>query len=292
MPAINFTLAQIEAFASVCETNNLSLAAKKLQKSRATITELVNSLEINLGYTLFDRTKRPLQLTREGQHLYTQARLFLHEANIFDQLAMQVPTELKQTLTLCYDCFTPFSFINKLITYFDQQNIKVNLLTIERPQAEKMLLAGEADIGIYPAANRMINADFKWCAIGMIELGVYANEHFFSNSQTNISMLELASSNQFIPFIQLSEQLSKVIKISDNIQHITNIEHLKKMLQTKKGWSLLPTHLFTPPGKDINRFHTELGNKGMMLSIVCIWKPTASKQLQPIIQQITNHIEL
>lgn len=292
MPAIHFTLAQIEAFACVCETNNLSLAATRLQKSRATVSELVDSLEINLGYTLFDRTKRPLQLTSEGKKLYTQARLFLHEANIFDQLAMQMPKEIKQTITLCYDSFIPFSFIQKLIHYGEQQHIKFNLLNIERTQAEKMLLADKADIGIYPAANRMINADFKWCAIGMIELGIYANKSFFSNAQKNISMLELASSNQFIPFMELSEQLSKIIKISDNIQQITNIELLKELLNNKKGWSLLPTHFFTPPYKDINRFHTELGNKGMMLSIVSIWKPTANKQLQQFIQQIVDHIDL
>lgn len=292
MPAIHFTLAQIEAFACVCETDNLSLAATRLQKSRTTISELIDSLEINLGYTLFDRTKRPLQLTPEGKKLYTKARLFLHEANIFDQLAMQMPKEIKHTITLCYDCFIPLPFIKKLIAYCEQQHIKLNLLNIERPQAEKMLLAGEADIGIYPAANRMINADFKWSAIGTIELGIYANKCFFSNLQTNISMLELASSNQFIPFIQLPDQLGKIIKISDNIQQITNIELLKELLDNKKGWSLLPTHLFTEPYKDVSRFHTELGNKGMMLSIVCIWKPTANKQLQQIIQQIINHIDL
>lgn len=292
MSAIHFTLAQIEAFASVCETNNLSLAAAKLQKSRTTISELINSLEINLGYTLFDRTKKPLQLTKEGKQLYSQARLFLHEANIFDQLAMQMPKELKQTITLCYDCFIPFSFITKLIELCEQKHIKLNLLNIERPQAEKMLLSGEADVGIYPAANRMINADFKWCGIGMIELGIYAHQQFFSNNNTIISMLELASSNQFIPFVQLSEQLNNIIKISDNVQQITHIELLKELLHNKKGWALLPTHLFAQPYKEINRFHSELGDKGIMLSIVCIWKPTANKQFQQFIQQITDNIDL
>lgn len=292
MSTVHFTLAQIEAFASVCETENFSLASQKLQKSRTTVSELIDSLEINLGYSLFDRSKRPIQLTREGQQLYTKARLFLHEANMFDKLAMQMPTQLKQTLTICYDCFIPSLLIEQLIDYLEQQQIKLNLLNIERSQAERMLREETADIGIYPAINRIINTDFKWYAIGMIELGIYAHKNFFTRANLPLSLSKLASSNQLIPFIELSDHLNNTIKISYRSQQITNIELLKKLLDHKKGWSFLPIHLFEQPYKEVIRLPTELGDKGTTLSIVAIWKPTANIRLQQVIQQIVNCIKL
>lgn len=292
MPTLHFTLAQIEAFACVCETKNLSVAAKRLQKSRTTVTELIDSLEINLGYKLFDKSKRPLQLTLEGKQLYTRARLFLHDANMFDQLAMQMPFPNKQTITLCYDCFTPATAIKALLHQFDAQHIKLNLLNMERPHAEQLLMTEQADIAIYAAANRSINTHFKWGAMGMVELGIYAHKDFFANTTASIPLSELASSNQLIPFIQLPEHLNQVIKLSETSQQITDIALLKELLNSKKGWCFLPTHLFSDTYKEIKRFHSELGNKGMMISIVILWKPTANIKLQQVIQQIMNHIRL
>lgn len=183
-------------------------------------------------------------------------------------------------------------FIEQLIDYFEQQHIKLNLLNMERSQAKQMLLEEAVDIGIYPAANRIINADFKWCAIGMIELGIYAHKDFFIDTKPPLSLLTLASSNQLIPFIKVPDHLNKIIKISDTLQHITNIELLKELLQLKKGWCFLPIHFFEQPYKEVTRLATELGNKGTMLSIVAIWKPTTNARLQQIIQHIVNSITL
>lgn len=285
---IHFTFAQIEAFITVCATNNVSKAANKLNKNRTTISELISLLEINLGYDLFIRAKKPLELTPEGKQLYVQACLFLQQANIFDQFAMQLPNQVKQSLTICYDCFTPQSFIEKLINHFSQQQIALNLLNVERLHAEKLILEDKADIGIYPAINRIINTDFMWRAIGTIELGLYANKYFFAIAPNKISILELASTKQLIPFSELSVQLSQMIKISDKLQKITDIELLKQCLNNKQGWSFLPTHLFATAYNDVQRFDTELWDKGAVLNIVAICKPNINHQLQQVIEQITH----
>ncbi|WP_392562411.1 LysR family transcriptional regulator [Orbus sturtevantii] len=292
MSTIHFTLAQIEAFVAVCATNNLAKAASKLKKNRTTVSELISLLEINLGYELFIRCKKPLELTLEGKQLYIQACLFLQQASIFDQFAMQLPKQLKQTVTICYDCFIPQAFIERLLDHFAQQKIELNLLNIDRSQAEAMLLDDQADIGIYPALNRMINTDFTWYAIGTIELGIYANRHFFTHQSGKVTMLELASTNQLLPFTELCPQLSQMITISDQRQKITNIELLKQLLNNKGGWSILPTHLFAQPYKEVSHFDTELWDKGAMLNIVSICKPTANKQLQQFIEQIAYQYAL
>ncbi|WP_392566658.1 LysR family transcriptional regulator [Utexia brackfieldae] len=291
MSSIPFSLAQIEAFACVCETNNLSTAAKRLQKSRTTVSELVETLEDNLGYILFNRQKRPLELTKEGHQLYAQARLFLHEANCFNQQARQIPNDNRKTLTICYDLFTAQRFIQQLIAYFAEQQIKINLLNIERHLGEKIILAGQADIGLYPAVNRMINADFKWRAIGIVELGIYAHQDFFMAKPTAISMLELASSNQLLPFIQPAAQTIASIKVADAIQIVTDINLLKQLLIEKQGWGLLPKHLFGTHSLPITCFNSDLGNKGIIQTLVAIWSPATDKQLSQIIQQIANLYE-
>lgn len=103
MDKVSFTLAQIEAFACVCECGTLTQAAKKLRKDLTTVSQLLDYLEIDLGYVLFDRATRPMALTDAGQRLYRQARLFLIEARAFAQAVRQIPYQLSAQLTLCYD---------------------------------------------------------------------------------------------------------------------------------------------------------------------------------------------
>lgn len=286
MTAINFSLAQIEAFASVCETGSLTLAAKRLQKNRTTVGELVDTLEINLGYSLFDRTKRPLQLTEEGQQLYAQSRLFLQEAAIFNQIAMQMPDNIQQTLTLCYDCFTPFNLLTRLAHFFNELRVNTNFLCVERNQAELLLAAGKADIGIYQAMNRMINDSFKWRALGAIELGVYAGAAFFSADHKTVTMMELVSRKQLIPFQELPDHLAKKLRVADATQKVTDLALLKELLNNNAGWAMLPTHLFDKPYGTVKRYNTELGDKGMTQTLVALWLPTANQHIAQIIQQL------
>lgn len=286
MASIHFSLAQIEAFACICETKSLTLAAKRLRKNRTTIGELLETLEINLGYTLFNRAKRPLQLTEEGQQLYAQARLFLQEAEIFNQIAKQLPENIQHNITLCYDCFTPIKLLTTIADFFNELGINVHFLCVERNLAEQLLLDGKAGIGIYQAMNQVTNERFKCRAIGSVELGVYAGLTFFPSSHKTIGKLELVSHRQLIPYQILPDYLIKHLRIANTIQKVTDITLLKNLLSRNGGWSILPTHFFEEPCHTIKRYHTELCDKGMFQTLVALWLPETNKHIEQIIQRL------
>lgn len=277
---------QIEAFIRVCETGSLSMAAAQLSKNRATITELIETLEISLGYQLFDRTKRPIQLTNSGNQLYNQAKLLLQEAEMFNQIAMQVPENLRHTLTIGYDCIFPIDFLHQLVTDLNKQKVQVNLLCIGREQAEEMLEKSMIDIGIYQAENKIINEHFKWRAIGMVEFAVYANKYYFGKTK-NISMSELVTKNQLMPIFLPPNYLVKRMKIADHIQTISDLQLLKRLLNDSYGWAILPIHLFKTPYGNIRKLETELGIKGIEQTVVILWKPTINE----MVEQVINHIQ-
>ncbi|MFI8418411.1 LysR family transcriptional regulator [Serratia sp. NPDC078593] len=235
MAKIRFSLAQIDAFASVCEAGNLTRAAKRLGKDRTTVNELIEYLELDLGYALFDRATRPLQLTPAGQRLYRQARLFLQEAEAFNQLAGQIPEQLRQRIVLCYDSFIPRAFLIALTTVLRQQGIQLDLCMMERAAAEVMLENGTADLGIYQAVNRSISEKFKWRAIGAIELAVYANEGFFP-ALSPVPLRSLSSHNQLIPFSNLPDAMAKRLQIADRIQVVNELSLLQTLLSAGHGW--------------------------------------------------------
>ncbi len=55
MKTLQYSFAQIEAFATIAETGSLSQAAIRLAKDRTTLRDLLDYLEDALGYRLFSR---------------------------------------------------------------------------------------------------------------------------------------------------------------------------------------------------------------------------------------------
>lgn len=69
----------LEAFVAVAEEESFSLAAKRLGLSQPTMTSRIQHLEETLGFSLFHRSTRSLELTALGRSFLTDARLLLEE---------------------------------------------------------------------------------------------------------------------------------------------------------------------------------------------------------------------
>ena len=271
MEPVRFTLAQIEAFTCVCESGTLTQAAHKLKKDRTTVSELVDYLEIDLGYALFDRATRPLTLTPHGQRLYRQARLFLHEAQAFSRIARQIPEQVETHLTLCYDLFTPRKLLLELAGRLREQQIELDLIACERAEAERWLDEGSADVGLFQALNRSINDRLHWRAVGSVSLAVYARSDFFASRP--FSQLHLASKPQLMPFRDLPPSLAARLQIADRLIHVNEIALLDGLLQAGCGWAFLPDHFDAGRLDGVARIETEMGERGLTHPLVALWKP-------------------
>ena len=74
-------LSQYKIFYAVAKAGNISKAAKELFISQPAISKAVSKLEESLGVPLFTRNSRGVQLTVEGQVLFS------HVSNAFDTLS-------------------------------------------------------------------------------------------------------------------------------------------------------------------------------------------------------------
>lgn len=271
MELLRFTLAQIEAFACVCEAGNLTQAAKRLNKDRTTVSELLDYLEVDLGYPLFDRSTRPLTLTPQGQLLYRQARLFLHEAEAFSRIARQIPDSIETHLRLCYDLFTPRALLLGLAAQLRAQNIHLDMIACERVRAEQWLDEGCVDLALFQAMNRSVNDHLHWRAVGSVSLAVYAHEDYFAKQP--VSLLHLASRPQLMPFCDLPPSLAGRIRIADSLIHVNEIALLEGLLQSGAGWAFLPEHFAAERLEGVQKVNTEMGDRGLTHPLVALWKP-------------------
>ncbi|WP_010520946.1 hydrogen peroxide-inducible genes activator [Aquimarina agarivorans] len=75
------TITQLKYVLAVAEYQNFTKAAKNVFVTQPTLSMQIQKLEDELDIQIFDRTKKPIQLTEVGKKLVVQARNIVNESN-------------------------------------------------------------------------------------------------------------------------------------------------------------------------------------------------------------------
>lgn len=278
MATLMYSFAQLEAFTAVAEHGSLMKAASKLGKDRTTLRDLIDFLEDGLGYALFVREGRHLQLTPEGEQLQRQAHLLMRQVRAFEAFARAVPDSAMQDISLVYDPFTPRAFLQALLTKMATRNVRLSLTCASRDDAEAMLARGAADLGICQARNRSVGNEMEWRALGAIDMDFYASKVLFRENASPVSLLDLSLVPQVVMHPASDEPVARRLQISGHTIFTNELEMLRGLLEKGCGWGFLPTHLQAARWQNVKRLHTEVGSQGIGQTMVTIWKPGSDKR--------------
>lgn len=94
------TLLNIRAFAQVVESGSFTLAAERMQISRAMLSKHIRHLEDRLGVRLLNRTTRRLSLTEAGTAYYERCGAILEALDEADLAATQLASTPSGTLKI------------------------------------------------------------------------------------------------------------------------------------------------------------------------------------------------
>lgn len=288
MPSLSYSFSQLEAFTAVAQCGSLVKAAVKLGKDRTTLRDLIDLLEDGLGYALFVREGRTLQLTPEGDLLKRQAQLLMQQARAFEQFACQVPSTETQTLSVVYDAFTPRQFIHGLIAVMAKMHVRLSLTCIPREAGERALAAGQADLGFYQANNRSIGTEMEWRAIGTIEMDFYASQALFADVAMPCSLLDLSLTPQIVMHAASDIPVSQRLQIAGNIIFTNELEMLRALIESGCGWGFLPTHFQAARWQTVSTIPVAVGNEGISQTMVALWRPGHDKR--PMIEDVLSQL--
>ncbi len=144
------TITQLYYVLAVAEHKNFTLAAEKCFVTQPTLSMQIQKLEEELDIQIFDRSKKPIQLTAVGEMIVTQAKNIVNESDRIKDIVDQqkgfiggefrvgiIPTIMPTLLPMFMS-----NFINKYP--------KVNLIIEERTTEEiiRMLKNGQLDAAI------------------------------------------------------------------------------------------------------------------------------------------------
>lgn len=145
-----------EALINIAETGSITQAAERMGYTQSGITQMVNSLERELGVKLLQRTNKGAHLTQNGLILLP----YMREEHRWERSIRQECDRMsgKETGTVNVGCLSSIStaWMPKILETFAKQfpQIKIHMLEHEAPDLERMLLNGRIDMGLMELSDK------------------------------------------------------------------------------------------------------------------------------------------
>jgi DNA-binding transcriptional LysR family regulator len=136
-------------FVAVAEALSFAKAARELHMSQPPLSKRIAEMEEALGARLFDRSSKKVALTGAGQALLPQAR---EAVNAFDsavRVARALSPAQAKPLRIAMTTETSRSVLLDVVSRLHRQGLEVNMSELGTPEQERLLAAGEIDIGVF-----------------------------------------------------------------------------------------------------------------------------------------------
>src|SRR6516164_7123032 len=101
------TLDQMRVLIAVADAGSFSAAARKLGRVQSAISQSIQTLEMTLRLTLFDRSGKTPRLTDAGRALVGDARALIVAAGALRARAQSMANDVEPELTLAVDAIFP-----------------------------------------------------------------------------------------------------------------------------------------------------------------------------------------
>lgn len=187
------TITQLKYVLAVAEHKNFTLAAEKCFVTQPTLSMQIQKIEEELNIQIFDRTKKPIQLTDIGLKIVTQAKNIVNEADRIQDIVEQqkgfiggefrlgiIPTIMPTLLPM---------FLNNFIKKYPKVKLIIEELNTDEIIAK--LNNGHLDAAI--AATPLMEEKIKEIVLYFEPFVAYIPEshHHFQKKEIEVSDLNL-----------------------------------------------------------------------------------------------------
>jgi DNA-binding transcriptional LysR family regulator len=133
----------------VAEERHFGRAAEKLGIAQPPLSKQVQDLEEELGYRLFDRSRRPVELTAAGRALLEHARTLFEAFEVAVRETRRAGAGHSGRLTIGYPQSLAYSGLTGLLRAFRERSPEVAIEVRELPPGDQVeaLKRGDLDVG-------------------------------------------------------------------------------------------------------------------------------------------------
>ncbi|MCC1484975.1 LysR substrate-binding domain-containing protein [Winogradskyella immobilis] len=242
------TITQLKYVLAIAEHKNFTKAAEKCFVTQPTLSTQIQKLEDELNILIFDRSKKPIELTDVGRKIVYQARNIVNEADRIQDIVDQqkgfiggefrlgiIPTVMPTLLPM---------FLKNFINKYPKVKLKIEELTTE----EIILRINEGHLDAAIAATPLESPNIKERPLFYEPFVAYTPNSHRLSKKNNVEISDLNVDDMLLLedghcFREGVINLCKTFKdhIDDNFQlESGSIETLIKLSDEGLGMTLLP----------------------------------------------------
>ena len=160
---------KFKAFIECINKGSVTAAAEELGYTPSAVSQLISSLEKELGLKLLNRTQRGVSLTSEGSELVPAIRAWLAAEDEVYQLAADLKGISTGTLTIASYPSAAITWLPRIIRCFknDYPGIDINIVENIRSDIFEHLEKNEADMAILVYSEPM---PYEWISLADVEM--------------------------------------------------------------------------------------------------------------------------
>ena len=236
----------LKIFCDVARQRSFSDAATSNEMSQSAVSQVVNQLEKRLGVKLVDRSRRPLQLTREGQVYYDGCKRLVEEyrdveARIRD-LHGERASEVRVAAIYSVGLRDMSQYSQRFIALHPGAEVEIEYLHPDK--VLERVLTGASDFGLlsFPQSTRKLVA-LPWRDEEMVLC--CAKGHRLAGRRS-VPLREL-DGEKFVGFdrdLVIRRKVDRFLRSHgvsvDVVLEFDNIENIKQAIEISAGVALLP----------------------------------------------------
>jgi DNA-binding transcriptional LysR family regulator len=242
----------IQLFCDVAQHRSVSRAAESHGVTQSAVSQRIMALEKDLGVTLIDRSKRPLQLTDAGETYYHGCRKMLDQ---YERLTWQITgaTASPRGMVRVAAIYSAgIDLLNRAVDAFESQHDRVQIeVQYHQPdQVHDLVRSDQVDLGIlsYPRRWRDLSAR----ALRDEEMAVVCRADHALAARRQVGPADLADQPlvMFDPALPISRGIAAYLRrhqVSAQIAHsFDNIDTIKVYLRHSDEAAILPVRTVQP----------------------------------------------
>lgn len=233
---------QLSIFINLAENLSFTQTALKLNMSQSAVSQNISKLENQLGFKLFIRNRRTVNLTKSGQIFYINIKPLINIYYKAQQEAQRANDNNQTDLSIGYSG-TPWEIaeLPKIIKQYKNENpaVKIFLEIHSHENLKQRLSNGDLDIifTMPDIVRHMSNLHYINLTNGHYVISIPKNENYFFNKKIYMEDLDFKSiiflDTQWLPTISINLQ-KKISKLNKNmdITYANNITAENAMVQS------------------------------------------------------------
>ncbi|GHA52109.1 LysR family transcriptional regulator [Photobacterium aphoticum] len=238
-------ISQLEMLIETGACGSIAEAARKLGKSRTTVSAALSALEDELGVALLERSGNQVQLTDIGESIKNDCERIAMIAGDIHAKCTQHHQGVESALRIARDDALPEPFWRQLVHDMRVQfpNTSVSVYMAPPPELDEMVELDMVDVAYCLLPNTDSLPHNYHSKLGQIRMMSVAHSKHPLSQLSKVVSADLARYTEFALAAIDDEGLKAVSPASSNYIALPFYEHLRNAVLDGIGWSNVPSVL-------------------------------------------------